>query len=191
MSHVSKSPGGSASTASDAQSGTKASGCSRRLAVDRRSGLSFWTVSRTARGRVVSECAFDVPLQDYGEGWATGLAVAGEYFAALQSGPPFEAIAPIRAAVEARESSLSTSGASKLGAAAAFLSVLDAVVRAAALQMDHQGYIAAEAQRLREVAAARASRKQGEKREFVDRMRASKAAKVARLQPSVQTGGVQ
>lgn len=105
--------------------------------------LSFISHTHTKRGRHLSTCHFDVPAEDYGPGWFTGMRAAQEFMAAVQSHGiqaehPLHMLDIIRdAAVAIREDFYP----SRHGAAAGFLRMLEHMIYFAAKNSDHHAAI--------------------------------------------------
>lgn len=146
-------------------------------------GLSFVT---DQRGRVPMRDWFDVPAENYGNGYVTGLNAAREFALMARTAPG--SFGPVSHLVtEVAQHCLSDSNhagesESRRGAACAFLSVVAAAFDAAAQRFDLDGYIVgklAEIERADKFFAARQARQRAD---FVQRMLTAKAAKRAASQ---------
>lgn len=145
-------------------------------------GLSFQTVTMTPRGRRIASCAFDVPAQTYGEGWMTGLAAAAELMtelaAAAEHGGGLNLLPFLQeASVAAMEGECGGNLPSRRGAGAAFLRVVEEMVRFAATRCDHRAFIQGQVEMIRRCETVYEQRRARAAAVFVERMRKAKAAK--------------
>lgn len=154
MSFPQQSAGGRAQPGSQAQTETPsprtARAPRRSPAVRTRYGLSFWTERGGAKGRRASHSPFDVPLEAYVQGNATGYRVAAELLGAIRSGALDDGFCwlkvrrVIEAAVQAlqEDPSKGVDEPSRKGAAVTFLDVMATCVMGAARNLDWERVIA-------------------------------------------------
>lgn len=145
-----------------------------------RGPLSFQTVTRTRRRVHVASCNFDVPAENYEDGWLTGIAAAAELMDALRRGEQIDVLAVIKdAAAHVSERGGLSAAPSGHGAAVGFLRMLEDVIGWVSA-LDHGAYFTEYADGLRKTKAERAARAAAAKVAFVQRMRAAREAKKAR-----------
>lgn len=139
--------------------------------------LSFTRRVQDARGSLLRFAWFDVPAQDYAEGTATGYRCAAELLEALAlgHGPHIQMGRILTQAGEALQECFH--GASRRGAAAAFLEVVDSALVFFAKHANHQPWLADKIDRAEQYAQDAAERRAMERTEFVQRMKAGKTAK--------------
>jgi len=151
-------------------------------------GLSFWTVTKTARGAVVCDRPFDVPAQGFAGGCVTGLRVFLEFMRALRASEVsrFDTGRVMEAAFEAaKEPEVQ---ASRYGAAYAFLGAIARPLQAAAEWFEFDSIIHGEIEAI-EQHEAKHQQHLGEKRAaFVLRMKAARQAKAAGAGAPSQVG---
>lgn len=100
------------------------------VTVPRCPDLPFLTRTTTKRGRVVSWCDFDVPAEEYTQGFLTGTRVCAALFKRMCDGPPCDLVMVAQGAAAA----LAEKGdqPSRRGAGAGFFRALEALVKHAA-----------------------------------------------------------
>ena len=145
-------------------------------------GLSFWTITETPRGRWISDDAFDVPPESYGDGFRTGYAVALELTNALRSQAlsPSAAQEVMKAAFAVPRDPQGVDTLGRRGAACAFTSVVAALLSSAVGVLDVAAYIEgrlADSERGQEALEAFAAQA---KAALLERMRVARAAKAAK-----------
>lgn len=96
-------------------------------AVQRHCGLSFWTFTEDSLGRQRTNCAFDVPLEEYGTGMYTGIDAAREFMAALCERKPFSPICVLIEVCAAMNEPLNDDPGRR-GAAVGFLRTIENVL---------------------------------------------------------------
>lgn len=148
--------------------------------------LSFLRRLKSARGQAVRWRYFDVPAQDYGEGTATGYRCAAELLEtmALGYGPHIALREALEEATQALKEG--AGGASRCGAAGAFLRVMGEAILYFAKHVDHRAGLAEKIAGAERYTRDTAERRAIERAEFTERMRQGKAA--ARCIAQMQAG---
>ena len=154
------------------------------ITITKPDGLSFRTRHTDARGNLVMDNFFDVPVEDYGSGWDTGRRAAAELFAFIKApshsgeqacGLQLVDLLPDVANALADRAAYGLP--SRRGAALGFLSVLDAAIKFAVQNADMQAYVQRELDRAEVWRLKDAEREATKRTEFVARMQAARKAK--------------
>lgn len=101
------------------------------VTVPRFTDLPFITRTVTKRGRMVSMCDFDVPDEEYAQGFLTGSRAFAALFKRMCDGPPCDLVMVAEAAAEALAES-AFDMPNRRGAGAGFFRALEALVKHAA-----------------------------------------------------------
>lgn len=152
--------------------------------------LPFTTTVRTRSGLVGACKWFDVPDEDYNEGWGTGLEAAGLILAKLQADGEmsFEISQTIRQ-IFAEQAKPITRTPSKRGAASAAISVLEGMLLSSTRHLKWDSWLNSKL-RAREKDMSWLRDEQAKERQaFVDRMKAARAAKRAARQAEQSARG--
>ena len=153
-------------------------------------GLSFWTITETARGRHLRACSFDVPAQSYGDGFITGLLKAVEFFEALSRRDLHFGVGSILAEAfqASRESSQSES---RRGAGSGFLHAITQSLYAAAPMLNVREWAEHEIGAMQRFEEVECRRRAERNQDFAHRMRSARAAKRTQAQSAAGQGGMQ
>ena len=151
-------------------------------------GLSFWTITETARGRHLRNCPFDVPAQSYGDGFITGLRKAVEFFEALARPELSFGVGSVlsEAFVASQESS---HGHSRRGAGCGFLHALKQSLHAAAPMLNVREWAESQINAMQQFEEGEARRRAERNQDFASRMRSARAAKRAAAQSAAGQRG--
>lgn len=110
-----------------------------------RNGFSFRSTLRSKRGALMADNYFDVPAQEYGEGWLTGYKVARELLQALKNGGSIcdshDVHRIMKAAAIAADENSKCGATSRRGASCAFFTVIAGALRGAAKHTDFGTFI--------------------------------------------------
>ncbi|CAN5154096.1 hypothetical protein BH10PSE16_BH10PSE16_43240 [soil metagenome] len=139
--------------------------------------LSFIRRIRNARGTLLHWNCFDVPKETHADGAATGYRCAAELLEllALGYGPHISMWRVLEEVAEAAKEDFY--GTNRRAAAVAFLEVVEGALVFFAKRSSHQPWLADKIDRAERYALQAAERKAVERAEFVQRMKAGKAAK--------------
>lgn len=146
--------------------------------VTHHTGLSFVTDEVGPRGRLIGTNFFDVPHEDYGNGWITGMKAAREMLDWMRGQKEFCLIFPeimnaaYAAAKEFEESS-------RRGAAVGFMRTLEQMLIVSAQHIDYAKGIDRQIERQERIDAQLERRETERRLDFVARMKEAKAKKAA------------